>query len=146
MEKTKYRKAIFLSPLAAPVVYLALLIIIIPLAPEGVMTNIVGLVFYGAHALPMGYVGSILILLPVVSLMKSTNNLNAISLSISGFITGGILFSVLVSLITHYYLSDMITSPHLAWYLISGGAMGVGVAYTFSVISGITKPSSGRSR
>ena len=141
MEIKSFGKAILLAPIAAPAIYFALLVIVIPFAPESVVTNIAGLIFYGAKALPMGYIGAILIMLPGVTLLKTTNRLTVTNLVISGFISGAVLFPMLVSYITHYYLSYMITSPHIAWYLIPGGAMGVGVAYYFSLISGITKPS-----
>ena len=146
LSNPKVKKAIFISPLVAPVVYFVLLAPIISLAPKDVMTNIVGLIFYGAYAFPMGYVGAILIMLPIITVMKNLNILNQISLMISGFITGGIFFTFLVSSITHYYLSDIIASNNLSWFLIAGGVMGTGVAYKFSAISGITKPSSGLSR
>jgi len=142
----KIKKAIFISPLVASAVYFALLAPIIYLAPKDVMTNIAGLIFYGAYAFPMGYIGTIIIMLPIIAVMKSLNILNQASLMIMGFIAGGIFFTFLVSSITHYYLSDIVASDNLSWFLIAGGAMGTGVAYSFSAISGITKPSSGRAK
>jgi hypothetical protein len=136
MDESKSSKATFLAPLAAPVIYIFLLIIIIPLAPKQVMTNIVGLIFYVAYALPLGYIGSICIGSIIVTLLKDSNKSNVETLSIAGFFSGGIFFAVIVSIITGYQLSEIMIFPDIAWYFGVGGVMGTGVAYTYSIMTG----------
>lgn len=129
-----YIKALFLAPLAAPAAYFLLLPIFIAFAPKEIMTHYAGLIFYGAYALPMAYIGSILIALPAIIVMKQSNTIHIVSLIITGFILGGVFFNFIISALLHYSPSN------ISWFFVSGGIMGSSVAYLFAVIINIIKP------
>ena len=139
----KYTKALLLAPLAAPAAYFLLLPVFIIFAPKEIMTHYAGLIFYGAYALPMAYIGAILIALPIIAIMKSTHSLKPVSLAIAGFIAGGVFFILLVSSIVHYSPSSI--TDH-AWFLISGGIMGLSVAYLLAKNLDITNAKAQNSR
>lgn len=145
MEDLKLGKALLLAPLIAPFMYMVGVYIFSQSVPTGIKDVLSALFFVSAFALPVSYLGTLIIGLPLVVWLKSKGTLTANNLMLGGSLAGGVVFTGFVLLLAGFDL-EVLELPQLVWYLAAGGALGAGVSYTFSVISGITRHSIGRSR
>ncbi|MCP4091543.1 MAG: hypothetical protein GY746_17410 [Gammaproteobacteria bacterium] len=137
MEDLKLGKALLLAPLVAPIMYMMGVYIFSQSVPSGIKDILSALFFVSAFALPVSYVGTLIIGFPLVIWLKSKGTLTATNLTFGGSIAGGVVFTCFVLLLAGFDL-EVLELPQLVWYLAAGGALGAGVSYTFSVISGIT--------
>ena len=137
MDNLKLVKATLIAPLVTPVIYFTGIYLFGSPSPDGLKDAFTVFMFIAAMSLPVSYAGTIIIGLPVLKLLQSKNRLTAVNLAIAGFVTGGFLF---VDIVLYFFGfdHDFLTKQKTALYFLSGGVMGVGVALTFSQVSGIT--------
>ncbi len=138
----KLGRATLFAPLVAPVLYLAGVYLFSPSSSNEPTDVYVGLMLVSAYALPVSYIGTVAIGWPVLKVLQRTNRLTAGNLILTGLVAGGVLFEAFVLLMAGFHF-EVLAIPYSVWYFAAGGVMGTGVAYIFSVISGLTKPSSG---
>ena len=145
MEDLKLGRAMLIAPLVTPVLYIIGVYLFSRDVPAGIKDVLSALLFVSAFALPISYVCTIVIGLPVLIWLKNNNALTVTTLTSTGLIAGGIVFTGFVVLLAGFD-TEILEFPQIAWYLAAGGAMGGGVAYTFSKLAGITSNSTGRAK
>ena len=135
-------KSAIISPLVAPVILCFVQLIF---WATGTMSyysfietiNNFGIIFL--IGLPVSYLALFMLGLPSIFLLKKMRILSKKSISITGFIQGSILFTLfeiyIINLGNNYYPT---TNGYLSLIAV-GGTLGLGVAFTFSVISRITR-------
>lgn len=130
-------RATIFAPLVAPAMYFSGIMLFDDLSYEGDERFLLLTLTFSILA-PISYAGTILVGIPLLALLRNRNRLTLGRLLVAGFVTGGILFTGYL-LVTARLDCGVFALSELVRHIAEGGAMGAAVAYTFSMISGITK-------
>ena len=126
---------LLLAPLTSPVIYYAgMLLFTDPQIESGDLITIFFVV--SIYALPVSYLGSIVLGIPYVLLLKAKNHLDFWWCSLGAIPLGALAYVVLMLAISSTQSIDIVLLENL-WIFSVGGAMGFGIASTFCAITGI---------
>jgi hypothetical protein len=133
-------RACLIAPLIAPALYYIGALIVMIIEPNNKVSFISAFIFIMSIGIPVSYVATLVLGLPVYQILKNKGLLSLTSISI-----GGVLLGALVLLLFFGSVSTMNVLEFLSVSAI-GATLGGSVALAFGIISGITRPSIGRSR
>lgn len=133
-------RACLIAPLIAPALYYIGALIVMIMEPNNKVSLVSAFIFIMSIGIPVSYVSTLVLGLPVYQILKNKGALTLTSISFSGLLLG--------ALVLLLFFGSVSTMNVLEFLSVSavGATLGGSVALTCGIISGITRPSIGRSR
>ncbi|MES9856164.1 MAG: hypothetical protein ABW166_06130 [Sedimenticola sp.] len=142
MKQYSLLKALVIAPITAPIIYYIGTAVVIIMSPETTSSFLSAFAFVMFFGIPVSYIATVIIGVPVYKFLDMKGALSKTNLVLCGSVLGAV---VLVLFFSSMSFGGM-EIKEILFIAVIGAALGASVAFSFGLIAGITRPSSGYSR